>query len=85
MVDSGNMIFAGGDDPAQPIDFTVQATTVDEYGVESAPITIHVTSAEKSDGGCSFAQHAKAPPTALLFLFGLFLVVRAKTQKCTMN
>jgi len=85
LVQDGSLIFVGSDDPAQPFDFTVQATTVDASGVESAPITIHATSTGKSDGGCSFVPHGKSPPVVLLLLLGLFLFARAKARKCSTN
>jgi hypothetical protein len=50
----GTLDFSGGDDPSQPMDFTLQASAVDSAGNESSPIEVHVTDSGKS-GGCSFA------------------------------
>lgn len=50
----GSLDFAGGDDPAQAIDFTLRATGVNAGGVESAPIEIHVSDSGRSSG-CSMS------------------------------
>jgi len=51
----GTLNFSGGDDPSQPMDFTLQARAVDSTGNESSPIEIHVTDSGRQSGGCSFA------------------------------
>jgi hypothetical protein len=65
----GMLGFAGGDDPSQPIDFTLQAAAVNAGGVESSPIEIHV-----SDGGRGCAIGGPAGRPGLVALAGLVLL-----------
>jgi hypothetical protein len=53
----GELYFGGGDDPSQPMDFTLQATAVNAGGVESLPIEIHVSDAGRGSG-CAIGGRA---------------------------
>jgi hypothetical protein len=64
----GALDFAGGDDPSLPIDFALQAVTVDSSGNESTPSEVHVSDSGKKSSGCSFT--GKAPRQAAAF-FGV--------------
>jgi hypothetical protein len=61
----GVLYFAGGDDPSQPIDFTLQATAVNTGGVESAPIEIRVSEAGHGSG-CAIVGRAGRPDVVAL-------------------
>lgn len=52
----GSLIFAGGDDPSQAIDFTLLATAVNRGGTQSAPIEVHIVDGGKSSSGCAVDQ-----------------------------
>jgi hypothetical protein len=68
----GTLDFSGGDDPSQPMDFTLQARAVDSAGNESSPIEVHLTDSGRS-GGCSFAGKASRGSTLWNAFFGLLL------------
>jgi len=75
----GTLNFAGGDDPSQPMDFTLQATAVDSAGNESSPIEVHVTDPGRQSSGCSFAGKPSHDSTlwgsfASFCLLGLSLI-----------
>ena len=67
----GTLYFAGGDDPSQPMDFTLQANAVDSAGNESSPIEVHVTDPGRQSSGCSFAGQSRHDSS----LFGIFTTV----------
>jgi len=76
----GLLAFAGGDDPSQPIDFTLQATGVGAGGAESAPIDIHVNDPGQSSG-CAMARRAGRPDIIPLAGFALCWLAFARARR----
>lgn len=85
-VTNGSLSFAFSDDPAQPMDVTLQATTVDSTGNESSPISIHVVSAgNRSEGGCSFSSLSQTTSGFAIFFLGLIFFASVKIRLYLMN
>lgn len=76
----GSLIFAGGDDPSQAIDFTLQATAVNRVGTPSAPIEIHIVGGAKGSSGCSFAGGSGRSGVVLVTLM-LLLLAFARSRR----
>ena len=84
----GTLYFAGGDDPSQPMDFTLQASSVDGAGNESSPIAVHVTDPGRQSSGCSFAgkpgraaTHWGSLAANCLLGLSLFRVLRLRASR----
>ena len=72
---AGALSFAGGDDPAQPIDFTLQATGVNAGGIESTPIEVHVSD-PGSSCACAIGRAKRTPPSFFVGVLFFGLVIR---------
>jgi hypothetical protein len=84
----GTLYFAGGDDPSQPMDFTLRANSVDSAGNESSSIEVHVTDPGRQSSGCSFVGMPSRAGTlwgasVAFFLLGvsLFRVLRLRANR----
>ncbi len=78
-VGQGTVVFSGGDNAKQPLDFTLSLVAVDLAGQESQPAEVHLTDRGcDDDGGCSIGQQPSSPShplTTVILVLGLALAI----------
>jgi hypothetical protein len=76
----GALYFAGGDDPSQSVDFTLEAAAVNAGGVEAPPIEIHVSDAGRGSG-CAIGGRAGRPDSVALLGLALCGLALARARR----
>jgi hypothetical protein len=83
----GTLLFAGPDDPAQSIDFTLQAVAVDSSGNASSPIAVHVSDPGRQSGCAFFGRPSAGRAGSFVLFLGLCLVasraLRRRSSRAT--